>query len=164
MIRIGFGIDGHEFKENIPLYLGGVKIPYKKGLFSHSDGDVVIHSIIDALLGAAGLGDIGTHFPDTDDSIKNISSDKLLLKTLEIINEHNTSYVINNIDIVIIANEPKLEDFKEEIRKNLAGILKIEISQINIKAKTSEGITPKENTNGIYAYSICLIKINENEQ
>lgn len=164
MIRIGFGIDGHEFNENIPLYLGGVKIPYKKGLFSHSDGDVVIHSIIDALLGAAGLGDIGTHFPDTDDSIKNISSDKLLLKTLEILNDKKFTYTINNIDVVIVANEPKLEDFKEEIRNNLADLLKINTNQINVKAKTTEGIIAKENTNGIYAYSICLIKINENEQ
>lgn len=163
MIKIGFGIDGHDFKDNIPLVLGGIKIPYKKGLFSHSDGDVVIHSIIDALLGAAGLGDIGTHFPDTDDSIKNIGSDKLLLKTLEILNDKKSTYTINNIDVVIVANEPKLEDFKEEIRNNLAGILKIDTGQINIKAKTTEGIIAKEESNGIYAYSVCLLKVNKNE-
>lgn len=161
MLRIGFGIDGHEFKENIPLYLGGVKIPYEKGLSSHTDGDVVIHSLIDALLGAAGLGDIGTHFPDSDDSIKNISSKELLIKTLEIFNNQKSTYTINNIDIVIVVNEPKLENFKEEIRKNLAGILKINIVQINIKAKTSEGITPKEEADGIHAYSVCLLKENE---
>jgi len=161
LFRIGFGIDGHEFKENIPLFLGGVKIPYEKGLSSHTDGDVVIHSIIDALLGAAGLGDIGIHFPDTDDSIKNIPSKELLIKTLEILNYQKSAYMINNIDVVIVANKPKLENFKEDIRQKLAGILNIDISQINIKAKTSEGITPKEESNGIYAYSVCLLRENK---
>lgn len=136
MYRIGLGYDIHQLTENRDLILGGVKIPYEKGLLGHSDADVLIHAIIDAMFGALALGDIGTHFPDTDEKYKDISSVILLKKAVELIG--NKGYRINNLDCNIIAQAPKMKPYVEKIRENLAAELNIDVDLISIKAKTNE--------------------------
>ena len=137
-MRIGMGYDVHKLVEGRDLILGGEKIPYEKGLLGHSDADVLIHAIMDALLGAAALGDIGKHFPDTDPAYKGISSVKLLQHVRGLLEEH--LYVIGNIDATIIAQRPKMAPHIEAMRKNIAEALGIEVDQINIKATTEEGL------------------------
>ena len=137
-MRIGTGYDVHRLTEGRRLILGGVDIPYEKGLLGHSDADVLLHAVMDALLGAAALGDIGKHFPDTDPAYKGASSLRLLEHVGRLIDEK--LYVIGNIDATIIAQRPKLAPYIDEMRKNVADTLGIEIDQVNIKATTEEGL------------------------
>ncbi len=137
-MRIGLGYDVHRLVENRKLILGGVEIPYEKGLLGHSDADVLIHAIIDSLLGACALGDIGKHFPDTDSRFSGISSIILLKETGKLLLE--SGYAINNIDATIIAQKPKMLPHIENMRKNISIALNIDINKINIKATTEEGL------------------------
>lgn len=139
MFKIGQGFDLHRLVEERPLIIGGVTIPYEKGLLGHSDADVLLHAITDALIGAAGLGDIGALFPDTDIKYKDIDSRVLLREVNEKL-KVDLGFAINNVDATIIIEQPKLRDYIEQMRKNIAEDLEIQLDQINIKAKTSEKI------------------------
>lgn len=154
--RIGIGYDIHRLVEGRKLFIGGIEIPYIKGLLGHSDGDVLIHAICDALLGAAGGGDIGEHFPDTDPKYQGIASAELLKKTADLIKHRGFS--IDNIDIVVIAEEPKLLVFKSQIQQSLAHILKMEAGQVNIKAKTNEGLGEIGNKEAIAVFAVAMLK------
>lgn len=154
-MRIGMGYDVHKLVENRNLILGGVNIPHTKGLLGHSDADVLIHAIMDSLLGALALGDIGYHFPDTDGKYKNISSLTLLSNVAELIKEKG--YSIGNLDSTIIAQKPKLFPYIEEMRINISKTLNIEIDRISIKATTEEGLGFTGTEEGIAAQSICLL-------
>jgi 2-C-methyl-D-erythritol 2,4-cyclodiphosphate synthase len=153
--RIGHGIDAHSFTFGKPLILGGVNIPFEKGLEGHSDADVVIHAIIDALLGAAGSGDIGTHFPNTDPQYRNISSIILLEKVVNLIQEHH--YYIGNVDVTVIAERPQIAPHFAAIQQVLAAVMKVSKDSISIKATTTEkmGFTGREE--GIAAFATALI-------
>ena len=154
-MRIGHGYDVHRFTPDRPLYLGGVNIPYEKGLLGHSDADVLLHAICDAVLGAAALGDIGHLFPDNDDKYKGIDS-KLLLKEVGcVLNEKG--YKIVNIDATVIAQKPKLAPYITEMRKTVASILLIDEEQVSIKATTEEGLGFTGELKGISAHCVCLI-------
>ena len=137
-MRIGMGYDVHRLAENRKMIMGGVEIPYEKGLLGHSDADVLLHAIMDALLGAAALGDIGKHFPDTDPAYEGISSMKLLEKVGQLLEDNR--YVIENIDATIIAQKPKMRPYIDTMRENIAGALGIELFQVNVKATTEEGL------------------------
>ena len=154
-MRIGHGYDAHPLKEGRLLILGGVKIPFQKGLDGHSDADVVIHALCDALLGAIGLGDIGTHFPDIDPSLKDIDSRVLLKKVFNMIKESN--FLVGNVDITILADKPKLAEYMPMMKKNLAGDLKIETSLVNIKATTTEGMGFIGRGEGISSHAVVLL-------
>ena len=154
-MRIGHGYDAHPLKQGRPLVLGGVTVPYQKGLDGHSDADVVIHALSDALLGATGLGDIGTYFPSTDESYKDIDSRLLLKQVLNYIRKSNFS--IGNVDITILAQEPKLAEHIPVMKKNLADDLKTDKSLINIKATTTEGMGFIGRKEGISAHAVVLI-------
>jgi len=151
--RTGFGYDIHKFAKGRKLFLGGVKIPYRHGLLGHSDADVLLHSISDALLGAACLGDIGIHFPNTDKKYKNISSLIILKKTYELVK--SKGYKVQNVDCTILAQEPKVMPYRDEMIKNISKILNS--SNINIKATTSEGIGAIGKREGIACYSVALL-------
>ncbi|HIT87898.1 MAG TPA: 2-C-methyl-D-erythritol 2,4-cyclodiphosphate synthase [Candidatus Coprocola pullicola] len=155
-MRIGLGYDVHKLTENRKLILGGIEIQYEKGLLGHSDADVLIHAIIDALLGAAALGDIGRHFPDNDDAFKDISSMKLLHKVLYLLKQKK--YCIINIDATIIAQRPKLAGYINAMEENIADVLELEKDQINIKATTEEGLGFTGEGLGIAAKAVCLIE------
>jgi 2-C-methyl-D-erythritol 2,4-cyclodiphosphate synthase len=155
-MRIGIGYDVHRLVEGRLLILGGVTIPYEKGLLGHSDADVLIHGIMDALIGAMGLGDIGKHFPDTDEQYKGISSMKLLEQVKELINKEG--YIISNIDATIIAQKPKLAPYIDEMRHNIGRCLDMKFNQINIKATTEEGLGFTGEGLGISAQGICLLE------
>ena len=159
-MRIGQGYDVHRLVQERELILGGVSIPYEKGLLGHSDADVLVHAIIDALLGAAAMGDIGTLFPDTDPKYKGISSIFLLKEVGKILEEH--AYIIGNIDATIIAQKPKLAEFREKMEETIAKTLKIEKSQINIKATTEEGLGFTGKEEGISAQAIAALETVEN--
>ena len=150
------GYDVHKLTEGRDLILGGVPIPYEKGLLGHSDADVLIHAVMDALLGAAALGDIGKHFPDTDPKYKGISSMLLLEETARLLKEQG--YVIGNIDATIIAQRPKMAPHIPQMRENLAKCLGISQAQVNIKATTEEGLGFTGNGQGISSQAICLIE------
>ncbi|MCK5767806.1 MAG: 2-C-methyl-D-erythritol 2,4-cyclodiphosphate synthase [Candidatus Atribacteria bacterium] len=154
-MRVGFGYDVHRLIFNRKLVLGGVIIPWQKGLDGHSDADVIIHSLIDALLGAMGEGDIGKHFPDNDEKYKDISSTKLLKATFKILKEKRA--VINNIDVSVIIEEPQLSPFINEMRLNLSKILNLPLNRINIKATTNEGMGFVGRNEGIAAYCVVAI-------
>lgn len=154
MMRIGYGVDFHVFAMDRKLILGGVEIKYDRGLLGHSDADILTHAICDALLGAAGLGDIGLHFPDTNKKYKGVSSLVLLEECLRLISDQ---YEISNIDCVLIVEEPKLELYKNEIRASLASVLKLTPEQINIKATTSEGMGPAGRKEGMEARAVVLL-------
>lgn len=154
-MRVGMGYDVHKLTAGRKLILGGVEIPYEKGLLGHSDADVAVHAIMDALLGAAALGDIGKHFPDTDPAYEGISSIELLRHVGELLDEKN--YVIENIDATIIAQRPKLRPYIEEMEKNVAEALQIEKDQVNIKATTEEGLGFTGTGEGISAQAICAL-------
>ena len=154
-MRVGMGYDVHRLTENRELILGGVKIPYEKGLLGHSDADVLLHAIMDALLGAAALGDIGKHFPDTDPAYKGISSIRLLEHVGALLEE--ADYVIGNIDATIIAQRPKMAPHIPAMRKNAAEALKISVDQINIKATTEEGLGFTGTGEGISAQAVCAL-------
>ena len=157
-MRIGMGYDVHKLVENRKLIIGGVEISFEKGLLGHSDADVLLHAIMDSLLGACALGDIGRHFPDTDPKYKGISSIKLLEETGKLILEKG--YSVNNIDATIIAQKPKMSPYIELMRKNIADALNIDIDQINIKATTEEGLGFTGEMLGISAQSIASVKLN----
>ncbi|HOV83641.1 MAG TPA: 2-C-methyl-D-erythritol 2,4-cyclodiphosphate synthase [Paludibacteraceae bacterium] len=153
--RVGFGYDVHPFKEGRELWLGGIKIDYPYGLAGHSDADVLIHAICDALLGAACLGNIGIHFPDTSDEFKNIDSKILLDRTLQLIRKNG--YEIGNIDCTVCAEEPKLNPYIPAMQKCLSEIMNIKIDDISIKATTSEKMGFVGRKEGIAVYAVTLI-------
>ncbi|MBD5455501.1 MAG: 2-C-methyl-D-erythritol 2,4-cyclodiphosphate synthase [Lachnospiraceae bacterium] len=154
-MRIGMGYDVHKLVEGRKLILGGVEIPYEKGLLGHSDADVLLHAIMDALLGAAALGDIGKHFPDTDPAFKGISSIKLLEQVGELLEKN--CFFIENIDATIIAQAPKMRPFIDTMCQNIAKALNIDASQISVKATTEEGLGFTGTGEGISSQAICLI-------
>lgn len=154
-MRIGNGYDVHRFAENRDLFLGGVKIPYELGLLGHSDADVLIHAIMDALLGAAALGDIGKLFPDTDDRFLGADSLLLLAEVVRVIGENG--YHIVNIDSTVIAQKPKLRGYIDTMRQNIADACKIDVSQVSVKATTEEKLGFTGRLEGISAHSVCLI-------
>lgn len=154
-MRIGMGYDVHRLTEDRKLIIGGVEIPYEKGLLGHSDADVLLHAIMDALLGAAALGDIGKYFPDSDPAYKGISSLVLLQKVGELLEEN--LYFIENIDAIIIAQAPKMRPYIDKMRENIAGTLGIDLSQINVKATTEEGLGFTGKGEGISSQAICML-------
>lgn len=154
--RVGHGYDVHAFERGDHITLGGVKIPYRMGLKAHSDGDVAIHALVDALLGACALGDIGHHFPDTDERWKNKASRVFLQATAQMLHEKNWS--INNVDITIIAEAPKLKDYLAAMRFNLAQDMKIDLDHINVKATTTEKLGFIGRQEGIAATAIALLQ------
>lgn len=154
-MRIGMGYDVHRLIEGRPLIIGGVEISYEKGLLGHSDADVLLHAVMDALLGAAALGDIGKHFPDTDDRYKGISSICLLKKVGELLDEH--CFLIENIDATIIAQMPKMRPYIEKMRENIAAALDIMVEQVNVKATTEEGLGFTGSGEGISSQAICML-------
>lgn len=154
-MRIGMGYDVHKLVEDRDLILGGVKIPYEKGLLGHSDADVVVHAIMDALLGASGLGDIGKYFPDTDPAYKGISSIELLRRVGELLKENK--YIIGNIDATIICQKPKIAPYREAMISNVAEALGINTSQVCIKATTEEGLGFTGEGLGISSQAITLL-------
>ena len=156
-MRVGLGYDVHRLVEDRKLILGGVEISYEKGLLGHSDADVLLHAIMDALLGAAALGDIGKHFPDSDERYKGISSIKLLEEVGKLLDEH--LYVINNIDATVIAQRPKVGPYREQMIKNIANALKIDENLINVKATTEEGLGFTGNGEGISSQAIASISL-----
>ena len=154
-MRVGMGYDVHKLTEGRKLILGGVDIPYEKGLLGHSDADVVVHAIMDALLGAAALGDIGKHFPDTDPQYKGISSITLLKHVGNLLEDNG--YIIENIDATIIAQRPKLLPYMPQMVANVADALCLETNQVNIKATTEEGLGFTGSGEGISSQAICLL-------
>ena len=155
-MRIGHGYDVHKLVENRALILGGVNIPFELGLLGHSDADVLLHAVCDALLGAAALGDIGKHFPDNDMSFKNINSRILLRKTVSLLAEKG--YKISNIDATVIAQKPKLAPFIEQMKLNIAEDCKISADCVNVKATTEEGLGFTGELLGIPAHSVCILE------
>lgn len=159
-MRIGQGYDVHRLTEGRDLILGGVKIPYEKGLLGHSDADVLVHAVMDALLGAAALGDIGEHFPDTDPAYKGISSIELLKHVGKLLEEN--CYIIENIDATIIAQKPKLLAYRPQMMENIAAALGIEKSRVNVKATTEEGLGFTGSGEGISSQAITLLTTVDN--
>ena len=155
-MRIGIGYDVHRFVADRKLILGGVEIPFDKGLLGHSDADVLIHAVCDALLGAAGMGDIGVHFPDTDPRYKDVSSLVLLAAVNEMI--RNKNFTIQNVDTIIFAEDPKISPYRRTMQQNLAAAIAVEPSCINIKATTTEGLGMIGKGEGIGAMSVVLIE------
>ena len=155
VMRIGMGYDVHRLTQDRKLIMGGVEIPYEKGLLGHSDADVLIHAVMDALLGAAALGDIGKHFPDTDPAYKDISSVQLLRHVGALLEENR--FLIENIDATIIAQAPKMRPYIDKMRENIAGALGIEAGQVNVKATTEEGLGFTGNGEGISAQAVCML-------
>ncbi len=155
-MRIGHGYDVHKLVEDRPLIIGGVEIPHTLGLLGHSDADVLLHAITDAILGAAALGDIGLHFPDTDDEWKGADSLKLLSMAYDKVREKG--YTIENIDATILAQKPKLRPYIDRMRHNIAHTLQVDIDQINVKATTEEGLGFTGHEEGIAAHAVALLK------
>lgn len=153
--RVGHGYDVHRFSENRKLILGGVEIEYEKGLLGHSDADVLLHAVSDALLGAAGLGDIGRHFPDTAAEYENIDSRILLRRVVELIKAKG--YAVSNLDCTIVAQKPKLATYIQKMRENIAADLEIEVDRVNVKATTEEGLGFTGELLGISAHAVALI-------
>lgn len=156
MVRVGIGYDAHRLVAHRPLVLGGVEIPFALGLAGHSDADVVAHAIGDALLGAAALGDLGTHFPDADPKYKNISSLLLLEKILQLLEKNG--YQIGNIDVTVVLQQPKVAPFIWDMRQKIARALQIAVDQVAVKAKTTEGMGFTGTGEGISCYAIALIQ------
>ena len=156
MLRVGIGYDVHRLEEGYKLILGGVEIPHEKGLKGHSDADVLVHAICDAILGALALGDIGEHFPDTDERFRGISSLKLLKEVNRKVN--SLGYVVHNVDAVVVAQKPKLKPYKELMRENIAKILKIDKNFVSIKATTTERLGFEGREEGISAYAVVLLR------
>ena len=157
MFRIGFGYDAHRLVEGRALILGGLSIPFAKGLLGHSDADVLTHAVIDAVLGALAMGDIGRHFPDTDPSFKDMPSLRMLEQVLDWV--HEAAYQVNNVDSTIVAQRPKLALHLPDIQARLAEILRVPVKQVSVKAKTTEGMGFCGREEGIEAYAIVsLIK------
>ncbi|MBQ7454905.1 MAG: 2-C-methyl-D-erythritol 2,4-cyclodiphosphate synthase, partial [Clostridia bacterium] len=154
-LRVGHGYDAHRLVEGRKLILGGVDIPYEKGLLGHSDADVLLHAIMDALLGAAALGDIGKHFPPSDASYKDISSVQLLEKTAALLTE--AGFSVQNVDATVVAQRPKLAPYLTQMRQNIADALKIDVSAISVKATTTEGMGFEGRGEGISAHAVALV-------
>lgn len=154
-MRVGIGYDVHKLTEGRKLILGGVDIPHEKGLLGHSDADVLLHAISDALLGAAALGDIGRHFPDNDNSYKDIDSIVLLKRVHEFLKEKG--YSISNIDATVVCQRPKLAPYIEQMRQNISACLELKLSQVNIKATTTEALGFEGRKEGISSHAVCLI-------
>lgn len=154
-MRIGHGYDVHKLVKNRKLVLGGVEIEYEYGLLGHSDADVLLHAVCDALLGAAALGDIGKHFPDNDSAFKDINSRLLLAETVKLIREKG--YNIENIDCTVIAQKPKLKDYIEQMCENISKDCGIDKTQVNVKATTEEGLGFTGDGSGIAAHSVCIL-------
>lgn len=154
-MRIGMGYDVHRLAEDRALIIGGVEIPYEKGLLGHSDADVLLHAVMDALLGAAAMGDIGKHFPDTDPEYKGISSLILLEKVGELLRENG--FIIENIDATIIAQAPRMRPYIDSMRENIARVLEVDISCVNVKATTEEGLGFTGSGEGISSQAICML-------
>ena len=159
MFRTGIGFDAHALAEDRPLVIGGVRIPHSRGLLGHSDADVLVHAVMDAILGALALGDIGQHFPDTEDEFEGADSLELLSHVQKMIED--IGYCCENLDSIIIAEKPKLKSYIGEMRENIASVLKINVDQLSIKATTTEhmGFTGREE--GIVAQAIVLLKSNK---
>ncbi len=155
-MRIGFGYDAHRLTEGRRLVLGGVEVPYEKGLLGHSDADVLVHAIIDALLGAAALGDLGSHFPPTDPQYKDISSLELLRRIRELLKRKG--YNISNIDSTVVCQEPRLSDNIPEMVENITGTLQVEAGRVNIKATTEEGMGFTGSGSGVSAHAVALLE------
>ena len=155
-MRIGHGYDVHKLVENRDLILGGVKIPYEKGLLGHSDADVLLHAVSDSLLGAAALGDIGVHFPDTDPAYKGADS----LELLRIVGQKvaEAGYKVSNIDVTMIAQRPKLKDHIPAMRSNIARVLRLDVSQVNVKATTEEHLGFTGDGSGMACHAVCLLE------
>ncbi|MBO8136910.1 MAG: 2-C-methyl-D-erythritol 2,4-cyclodiphosphate synthase [Desulfotomaculum sp.] len=154
-MRVGIGFDVHRLEPGRPLIVGGVDIPYSRGLMGHSDADVLVHAVMDALLGAAGKGDIGRHFPDDDETYKGISSLELLRQVREIIAA--AGYRVNNIDAVIIAQAPRMSPHIRKMEENIARVLEIEVEKVNVKATTTEKLGFTGEGKGIAAQAVVLI-------
>ncbi|HEX9758982.1 MAG TPA: 2-C-methyl-D-erythritol 2,4-cyclodiphosphate synthase [Nitrospiria bacterium] len=155
MNRVGIGYDVHPFSPNRPLIIGGTVIPYPQGLAGHSDADVLVHALCDALLGALGSGDLGTHFPDSDPAFKGISSMVLLDRVFKMVREKG--YEVQNLDVIILAEEPKMGPYKTEIRSRIAKALDVSETSVNIKATTQEGLGFIGRKEGIAAQAICSL-------
>ena len=155
-MRIGHGYDVHRLVEGRDLILGGVKIPYEKGLLGHSDADVLLHAVSDALLGAAGLGDIGRHFPDTDPAYKDADSMKLLACVTEKVRA--AGYCVGNVDVTMIAQKPKLLPYIPQMRENIANALGVSLSQVNVKATTEENLGFTGEGSGMACHAVCLLE------
>lgn len=155
MMRIGHGYDVHRLVEDRKLILGGVEIPYEKGLLGHSDADVLTHAVMDALLGAAGLGDIGKHFPDTDPAYKGADSLKLLEHVISLL--HDKGWQVGNVDATILAQRPKLAPFIPQMRDNLAACMNVVPEQVNVKATTEEKLGFTGSGDGMAAHAVCLL-------
>ncbi|RYL89923.1 2-C-methyl-D-erythritol 2,4-cyclodiphosphate synthase [Sporolactobacillus sp. THM7-4] len=160
-MRIGHGFDVHQFAENRKLIIGGVSIPYELGLAGHSDADVLLHAISDALLGAVCEGDIGRHFPDTDDTFKDADSKKLLAHVISIVREKG--YEVGNIDSVVIAQKPKLAPFITDMRRTIAEVLGLDTGRINVKATTTEKLGFTGRGEGVAAEAVCLLEESSKE-
>jgi 2-C-methyl-D-erythritol 2,4-cyclodiphosphate synthase len=153
--RIGFGFDVHQLKDGHPFWLAGIQVPHFQGAFGHSDADVVIHAICDALLGAAALGDIGKHFPDTDMNFKGIDSKILLKQVVELL--HKSGYDIGNIDVTLVLEKPKIKPFLEQMNSTLANVMGVEVNQISLKATTNEKMGFVGREEGVAAHAVALI-------
>lgn len=155
-MRIGTGYDVHRLAKERALVLGGVVVPHEKGLLGHSDADVLLHAVMDALLGAAALGDIGKHFPDSEERYRGISSLALLKEVKALLDAE--LYIVENIDATIIAEHPRLAPYLQEMRENIANTLEIDVSQVSVKATTEEGLGFTGNGEGIAAQAVCLLE------
>ena len=155
--KIGHGYDVHKLVEGRPLILGGVNIPYEKGLLGHSDADVLVHAIMDALIGALALGDIGRHFPDSSEEFRGISSLELLRRVRLLLDEHSAT--VGNIDATIVMQAPKLSPYIEIMKENIANVLGVDIGRINVKATTEERLGFTGNGEGASAHAVCILKI-----
>jgi len=156
VIRVGFGYDVHRLVEGRPLILGGVKIPYVKGLLGYSDADVLTHAIIDAILGALGKGDIGRHFPDSDPAYKGADSLFLLKKVVKI--AHDERFAINNLDATVVAQKPKLTTYLNDMEERLSGVLEVDPQVVNVKATTTEGLGFCGREEGLAAYAVVTLR------
>jgi len=156
VIRVGFGYDVHRLVEGRPLILGGVKIPYVKGLLGYSDADVLTHAVIDAILGALGKGDIGRHFPDSDPAYKGADSLFLLKKVVKI--AHDERFAINNLDATVVAQEPKLTTYLNDMEERLSGVLEVDPQVVNVKATTTEGLGLCGREEGLTAYAVVTLR------
>ena len=156
-MRVGSGYDIHRLIQGRKLVLGGIIIPFKKGLIGHSDADVVLHALCDALLGAAGLGDIGGHFPDTDPGLKGISSSELLARTFQLVRDKG--FCVNNVDATILAESPKLDPYRSAMEANIARVLELEPADVNVKATTMEGLGAIGRGEAIAAMSVVTLRV-----
>lgn len=156
-MRVGLGYDAHAFVAGRPLFLGGLRIAHQLGLAGHSDGDVLLHAISDAILGAAGLDDIGVHFPDTDKGTEGIESARILARSVELARMHGCEIV--NVDAVVVCEAPRIQQHREEMRASIARIMAVDVARISIKGKTTEGMGFTGRKEGIESFAVCLLEM-----